>query len=186
MPNPFLESARLWYRAPEPEDAKVIAGYLMDPRVRRNLAIGRFPFSEAGEAKWIEAQTKPPVAEGATDVTMVVGIKGEQTVLGGTGLHRISWLHRHAEWGVYIGRPDQWGKGYGREMARTTLKYAFDVLNLNRVMLRVNADNIGGIKSYEAAGFVREGVQRQAMYVEGKYLDTILMGVLRQDWRDPQ
>lgn len=186
MPRPFLESERLWFRSPEPGDAPVITGYLTDPRVRRNLAIGRFPFSEAGEAKWIEAQAKPPVVDGATDVTFCVGIKGEELILGGTGLHKINWLHRNAEWGVYIGRPDQWGKGFGREMARTMLRYAFGTLNLVRVMLRVNADNTGGIKAYEAAGFRHEGVLRKAMFVEGEYLDTILMAALREEWRDRQ
>lgn len=184
MPSPFLESERLWYRSLEPGEAPQVAAYLQDPRVRRNLAIGRFPFSEAGEAKWIEAQTKPPVAEGPTDVSLCVGLKGQQTILGGTGLHRISWLHRSAEWGIYIGQPEQWGKGYGREMARTMLRYAFDTLNLHRVMLRVNADHIGGIKSYEAAGFVREGVLRQSVFVEGRYLDTLLMAALRDEWKE--
>lgn len=184
MPRPFLESERLWYRSPEPADAAVITGYLVDPRVRRNLGIGRFPFSEAGEAKWIEAQAKPPVVDGATDVSFVVGLKGDDAILGGTGLHKITWVHRHAEWGIYIGKPEQWGKGYGREMARMMLKYAFETLNLNRVMLRVNADNAGGIKAYEAAGYKREGVLRKAMFVEGQYMDTLLMAVLREEWKE--
>lgn len=186
MPAPFLESERLWYRCPEPADAPEITGCLLDPRVRRNLAIGRFPFSEAGEAKWIEAQAKPPVFDGATDITLCVGIRGETRILGGTGLHKINWLHRHAQWGLYIGRPDQWGKGYGREIARAMLRYAFATLNLNRVMLRVNADHTGGIKAYEAVGFVREGVLRQAMFVDGRYVDNLVMAVLREQWRDTQ
>jgi len=178
----FLESERLWYRAPEPADAPHFTRFLHDPRVRRNLGIGRFPFNEAGEAKWIEGRSHPPLFDAAADVSLCVGIKGESEPLGSTGLHHINWLNRHAEWGILIGRPDQWGKGYGREIARTTLRYAFETLNLNRVGLRVNAGNLGGIKAYESAGFKREGVMRQAVYLDDRYEDQLFMAVIRDEW----
>lgn len=184
MPATFLESGRLWYRMPVAADAPLFTAYLNDPRVRRNLGIGRFPFNEMGEAKWIESRSLPPVVDGATDVTLCFGMKGEDAPLGGTGLHKINWLNRHAEWGIYIGKPTEWGKGYGREVARTMLRYAFGTLNLHRVNLRVNDDNVGGIKAYEAAGFKHEGVFRQVVFVDGKYRDQCLMAALHDEWHD--
>ena len=64
------------------------------------------------------------------------------------------------------------------EAARRMLRYAFEELNLNRVMLRVNRSNIGGMKAYEAAGFVQEGVLRQAAFVDGELDDMLVMSVL--------
>ncbi|MBK8205816.1 MAG: GNAT family N-acetyltransferase [Planctomycetes bacterium] len=183
MPATFLESDRLWYRAPEKSDVPFLTSALLDPRVRRNLLVGRYPFSEAGEEKWIERHAQPPAVDGVTDVVMVFGPKGSEQPLGSTGLHRISMLHRSAEWGIFIGRPEEWGKGYGREVARGMLRYGFDTLNLHRIHLRVNADNERGIKAYRAAGFIDEGRQREASYVEGKYVDLVLMAVLRHEWR---
>jgi RimJ/RimL family protein N-acetyltransferase len=180
----FLESERLWYRAPAPADAPVITAYLSDPRVRRGLGIGRFPFNEHGERKWIETRSEPPQFDAVKDISFVVGLKGEEVLIGGTGLHQVQWLHRNAEWGIYIGRPELWGTGYGREMAGAMLRYAFGTLNLHRVSLRVNADNAGGIRAYEAAGFRREGVLRQAIWVDGVYVDQLVMAVLREEWRD--
>jgi RimJ/RimL family protein N-acetyltransferase len=179
----FLESERLWFRAPEKSDVAFYMQALQDPRVRRNLLIGRYPFNEAGELAWLERHSEPPAIDGKTDVVMAFGLKGSDQPLGTTGLHRISMLHRNAEWGVFVGRPEDWGKGFGREVARTTLRYAFDTLNLHRVYLRVNADNERGLRSYKAAGFVREGVQRAHIFVEGKYVDLVLMGVLRDEWQ---
>jgi [ribosomal protein S5]-alanine N-acetyltransferase len=179
----FMESERLWYRAPEKADAPLLTRYLQDPEVRRNLLIGRFPFSVDNELHWIEQRhSGPPVMEGATDVGFLFGPLGTDTLIGGTGLHRISWLHRHAEWGIFIGDTAQWGKGYGREVARAMLRYAFQTLNLHRVFLRVNADNERGVRAYEAAGYRREGVMRQAVFVDGAYVDQVVMSVLRPEW----
>lgn len=177
----YMESERLWYRAPERTDAPFFTAALQDPRVRLNLGMGRYPFNEEGEAKWIEQQSKPPVMDGATDVVLAFGVKGGE-ILGSTGLHRISMLHRSCEWGIFIGRPDEWGKGYGREVAKATLRYAFNTLNLHRVQLRVNVTNEAGVKAYRAAGFVDEGCLRQSMFVEGAWVDVLVMAALRDEW----
>ena len=95
----------------------------------------------------------------------------------------LNWVVRRGEWGILIGEPEHWNQGYGREVARRMLEYAFEELNLNRVELRVNAANPAGIKAYEAAGFVREGTLRQAGWVEGRYEDMLVMSVLREEWQ---
>lgn len=181
----FLESERLWYRARELSDAAFFTKALQDIRVSRHLMVGRFPFNEEGERKFLEGANHPPQIDAATDVALVFGIKDEEQALGASGLHRINWLHRNAEWGIVIGRPDEWGKGYGREVARTMLNYAFNSLNLHRVYLRVDASNEKGVKAYEAAGFKHEGVAREAVFVDGAYVDQIVMAVLRHEWESP-
>jgi RimJ/RimL family protein N-acetyltransferase len=178
----YLESERLWYRAPQASDVPFMTGALQDPRVRRNMLVGRYPFNEEAEIAWLARHAEPPQIDGKTDVGFVFGLRGADEPLGGTGLHRISMLNRNAEWGIYVGRPEEWGKGYGREVAGAMLKYGFDTLNLHRVYLRVNADNPRGIKAYEAAGFRHEGVQRAHHFVEGTYVDVVSMGILREEW----
>jgi RimJ/RimL family protein N-acetyltransferase len=65
---------------------------------------------------------------------------------------------------------------------RLLLRHGFDTLNLNRIFLRVDADNLGGIRAYEKAGFIHEARLRQADFREGKYRDDLIMSVLRSDW----
>lgn len=45
------------------------------------------------------------------------------------------------------------GKGYGRELIRLALRYAFDVLQVERVTIGVFADNLPARRCYQAAGF---------------------------------
>jgi RimJ/RimL family protein N-acetyltransferase len=66
---------------------------------------------------------------------------------------------------------------------KVLLKFAFERLNLNRVSLRVFDYNQRAIKSYEKCGFKREGVLRQDRFYAGGYHDTIMMGILRQEFQ---
>jgi len=40
------------------------------------------------------------------------------------------------------------------------------------------------MRVYEKAGFLKEGVLRQDIYVNGTYHDTIVMGILREEWKE--
>jgi RimJ/RimL family protein N-acetyltransferase len=62
------------------------------------------------------------------------------------------------------------------------LRHCFDTLNLNRVYLRVYAENLRAKRSYDKAGFVEEGRQREGVYKHGKYDNVVIMSVLRSEW----
>ena len=84
-----------------------------------------------------------------------------------------------------IGDKSYWGKGYGREAINLLLQYAFQYRNQHKVWLRVNENNKRAINSYRACGFVEEGRQRSHVWSDGRYVDLILMGVLREEWKSP-
>jgi len=79
--------------------------------------------------------------------------------------------------------PDIYGRGYGTEATTLVLDYAFDTVGLHRVELDVYSFNPRGQRAYEKAGFVREGVRRQALRWDGEWHDVIVMGVLATDPR---
>jgi RimJ/RimL family protein N-acetyltransferase len=81
-----------------------------------------------------------------------------------------------------IGDKTCWGKGYGTEVMSLLLRHCFGTLNLNRVQLRVFSRNARARRTYEKVGFIEEGTLRQAGYNQGKYDDTIIMGILRSEW----
>ena len=60
-------------------------------------------------------------------------------------------------------------------------KVAFETLELNRIELVTDIDNERGIRSYEKAGFVREGILRAKRVRYGEPLDMLIMSVLRED-----
>ena len=60
--------------------------------------------------------------------------------------------------------------------------YAFDRLNLETVYLGVNVENGSAIRSYEKAGFQREGTRRKLVYRNSRYYDILMMSVIREEW----
>ncbi|MEK6858024.1 MAG: GNAT family protein, partial [Nanoarchaeota archaeon] len=68
------------------------------------------------------------------------------------------------------------------EVTKLLVQYAFDKLNLNKVYLGVNVENIGAVKSYEKTGFVHEGRLREEVYRNGRYYDVHKMSILRSEW----
>ncbi|MCJ7435442.1 MAG: GNAT family N-acetyltransferase, partial [Anaerolineales bacterium] len=75
-----------------------------------------------------------------------------------------------------------WNQGLGTEAMTLLLRIGFETLNLNRIFLRVYADNSRAVRSYEKAGFILEGTLRQAVYKKGRYEDLHIMSVLRSEW----
>ncbi len=90
--------------------------------------------------------------------------------------HQVSWL------GIGIGEPDYRGKGYGTDAMRVLVRYGFQELGLYRIQLGVIGYNTRAVRSYEKVGFVREQVQRAAIYRDGVRSDTYTMGLLRPEW----
>jgi RimJ/RimL family protein N-acetyltransferase len=104
--------------------------------------------------------------------------------IGNIGLHNINWEWSTATVGIMIGEKDHWGKGYGTDAMKTIVNFAFNMMNLRRLSLEVNADNIRGIKCYEKAGFVTEGIKRKERYYNGRYTDIVIMGILKEEPAD--
>ncbi len=87
------------------------------------------------------------------------------------------------ELGIIIGEKSAWDQGFGTDVVRTLLRHAFDTLNLNRVVLRVFETNLRAMQVYKKIGFVEEGRLRQDHFIDGKYVDVVIMGILRVEWK---
>jgi ribosomal protein S18 acetylase RimI-like enzyme len=73
--------------------------------------------------------------------------------------------------------PDHRGKGIGTALVRAALQMA-KAAGLTRVELTVRAQNARAIVLYERLGFVREGVKRHAVRVDGRDEDLVCMGLV--------
>ncbi|KAJ3731083.1 acyl-CoA N-acyltransferase [Lentinula guzmanii] len=82
--------------------------------------------------------------------------------------------------------PEFWGRGYATEIVGFVVDYAFRELALHRITLNVFESNVRAIRVYEKIGFVREGVQRKANWMEGRWEDVIWMAILREEWKAEQ
>ena len=103
-------------------------------------------------------------------------------IIGEIGLDGVRWTHGDCFVGIGLGEREFWGKGYGTDAMKIILRYAFSELNLQRVTLNVFEYNQRGVRSYEKAGFVHEGREREVLLREGRRWDVHYMGILREDW----
>ena len=118
---------------------------------------------------------------GAGGVNLVIAEKSGKRYLGQCALTRVDQTARHAELAIVMA-PDSAGRGYGREAVRLLLDYGFRQMNLNRVYLRVYAENERAVRCYQACGFREEGRQREQVYFDGHYGDVLEMGILRREF----
>jgi diamine N-acetyltransferase len=102
------------------------------------------------------------------------GMGGEGERAGMVELVEIDHLHRRAEFLVMIA-PERQGHGYGSVATRLAINYAFRVLNLYKLYLLVDVDNVAAIRIYEKCGFQREGVLIDEFFSDGRYHSVIRM-----------
>jgi len=122
--------------------------------------------------------------EGSGRIVGRFAIDVDGTYVGEISLHSrgINRAAQAASFGIGIYHPDFVGKGYGREAIGLFLDWAFRIQNFRRLWLGVLATNERAIRCYAACGFIEEGRQRQHAYVDGEYVDVVLMGLLRCEW----
>lgn len=73
-------------------------------------------------------------------------------------------------------------RGFGTEAMRLIIDYAFETLPIHRLELSVFAFNDRAVAVYTKLGFVREGVERDVLFWDGEYHDSVIMSILRPDW----
>jgi RimJ/RimL family protein N-acetyltransferase len=176
MINAFLIGKKVYLRPLEKADASLMVPWFNDQEVIRTLRRYR-PLTLKEEEEWLDK-----VAQDEGGVVLGIVVRETDRLIGGTGLHQTDFRNRHSTFGIIIGEKTEWGKGYGTEATALVVRYAFETLNLNRVWLHAYEYNKAGLRAYEKVGFKKEGVLRQDCYREGRYWDTIVMGILREDW----
>lgn len=103
--------------------------------------------------------------------------------VGDLALTDVDKDNRSASFRIALNGPEFFGVGYGTEATRLLLDYAFDVVGLHRVSLEVFDYNPRAQRAYEKAGFVREGLQREALWWDGEWHDVVTMAILKTDPR---
>ncbi|MDP9409116.1 MAG: GNAT family N-acetyltransferase [Actinomycetota bacterium] len=93
------------------------------------------------------------------DLRLLLFLKGTQTLVGGSGLHRIDWTVPKFEIGYWC-RTRFTGRGYVTEAVRGISDFAFDVLGARRVEIRCDSRNLPSARVAERAGFRLEGELR--------------------------
>lgn len=167
----------------DPEEmGRAFSGWSRDSEYWRLMDAGAVRMPSAKEAtKFLEKELEE-LAAGFYPFS--ARALADDRLIGEIVLDVVNWPGRDAFVGLSIGRREDWGKGYGTEMMRLLLQFAFMEVNLRRVSLAVFEYNPRAIRSYEKAGFRHEGRIRQFLNKEGRRWDMLCMSVLREEWME--
>jgi diamine N-acetyltransferase len=171
----MIPGERIVLRAIEREDLPNYVVWLNDPAVLTYFGPVE-PLSLAKEERWYEHQLQDK-----STCNFAVEFEGQH--FGGAGFCQIDERIGSAEIGLFVGIPELWDQGLGRDVLQTLLRFGFEQLNQHRISLRVFAGNERAIHLYEQTGFQHEGRWRQAEYRDGRYHDMLWMSVLRGEWK---
>lgn len=102
-------------------------------------------------------------------------------LIGDIGLVEINWRRSEAELVVRIGPVKYLGKGYGHDAISSFLDYMFSATRLDRIYLRVLADNLRAVKCFEKCGFKKNWVMTRQIVREQPPKKLFLMSIERDN-----
>ncbi|WP_431681997.1 GNAT family N-acetyltransferase [Kitasatospora sp. KL5] len=177
--KPVLTGDLVQLRPFRPEDLPDIAAALDDPEVRRLTGSEGHPaFDPDALARWYNSRNEQP-----DRLDLAVTDPATGRCVGEVVLNEWDEANRSCNFRTLIG-PAGRNRGLGTEALRLVLGHAFDHLGLHRVSLEVYAFNPRARRVYEKAGFVAEGVLRQALRDGDTWVDATVMSVLAPEWAD--
>jgi RimJ/RimL family protein N-acetyltransferase len=177
----MLQGKRVRLRSMTREDLPRLWEFNNDLEVE--LAGGGDPPTPQSLAR-LQAEYDQEVAKGGRDGP-AFAIEADGKLIGQCALFNINPVARTCELGITIGDKEYWGRGYGRESVNLLVEYAFRQNNFHKVWLQVHARNERALSAYRACGFQQEGRLRAHVWSNGSYDDLIQMGLLREEWQQP-
>jgi RimJ/RimL family protein N-acetyltransferase len=160
-------------RAPRTDDIPLYTEYLADPVV----------------SVWLEDRCQRPMS--ALDVESFVfqrgwvvwSIESGQRFVGITGLSDPDAMRGLARFFIVIGDRTVWGKGLGTRVTRAVLDKAFTELGLRKVVSDYLEPNEASRLIHKRNGFTVEGRLRQDAWRQGRWVDRILLSILREEYQ---
>lgn len=116
---------------------------------------------------------------------MAIVNKESNEFIGDIGFYNMDFYSNNTEVGYTIVKKF-WRQGVASECIKAIENFAFNKLNMNRVIAMVNSDNISLIKLLEKLGFNKDGVLREHYYNNSKneYISICVYSLIKNDIKD--
>ena len=111
---------------------------------------------------------------------VMIAMQEDQSV----GLYKISnidWLNRHYDSAHDVFKKHR-GGGLGYKILEAGVDFGFEVLNMHRIDTEVLINNVASHKTAINAGYILEGIRREAVHKCGEWIDSNFYGILYEDW----
>lgn len=175
MKDVLLQGRRLYLRGLRAEDADGdYPHWLNDAETCAGNSHAVYPYSLEAARGYIRDS-----AASIDNLVLAIVTADNDKHIGNIALQRVHAINRSAEFAILLGDKSAWGQGYGAEAGRLICAHGFAALNLHRIHCGTFASNAAMMRLAEKLGMRREGLQRQAAYKNGVYVDIVLYGLLR-------
>jgi UDP-4-amino-4,6-dideoxy-N-acetyl-beta-L-altrosamine N-acetyltransferase len=147
---------------------------------RNDPAVSKWMYTnhEIGEAEhnaWFDAML--------ADVSKVYWkIVADGVAVGAVFLTGVSSQGSSCEWGMYLADVNTRGKGVAQAACALSFRYAFNELAVDAVKCEAVAQNENAIGLYESVGYVRTGIQIDAVQRGGEMLSVVTLELTRKSW----
>ena len=99
--------------------------------------------------------------------------------IGNIKIGPIHKRYKNADISYFIGDRRVWGRGYAKEAVKLIIDFGFDVLLLHRIQAGIISGNDSSAKVLTNNGFIKEGVLKEKILVDGEFRDHIMYGLIR-------
>lgn len=135
-------------------------------------------------ANSVEEQAAWIAGRPGSEYNFVIALKDGRAV-GMLSLVGVNMMSRHGESARFLIGDEDAVKGVPAAVEAMKLLYAFafDTLGLRRIFGNVTSDNMLMVKWQKYLGMKEEGRMRQHHFLNGKYQDAIILGLLDDEYR---
>ncbi|MDT8305571.1 MAG: GNAT family N-acetyltransferase [Anaerolineae bacterium] len=182
FPEQF-ETERLLIRAPRPGDGaelnRAVRESWAELQAWMPWAQGKVPPQSESEARLREARARFLTRE---DLWLLLFMKGSNTLVGSSGLHRINWAVPRFEIGYWV-RTQFARRGYITEAVNGITAFAVDELGARRMEIRCDSRNLRSAAVARRCGYELEATLRHddRHPVDGSLRDTLIFVRLAGD-----
>lgn len=171
----FLTDGTISLRPVEREDLPQLRDWRNDQEIRLRTREFR-PLNMENQERWFQRISSP----GSHDFMFIVEHIANQACVGVVGLCAWSARDRTAECSFYIGDTQARGKGYVTRALTLLHDWGFSELGLDRCW--AESYDEARTKTLERLGYKREGVLRKHVFRNGKRVDSVMLGLLKEEW----
>jgi len=102
--------------------------------------------------------------------------------IGIIGLSETDFENKSTNYYIAIGDLDFRSRGISKAVIEMLFDHVFNTLKLNRIYTCIDKDNRVSIGMHARVGFLTEGVLRQHLIKNGKYIDRMMVSILAEDY----
>ena len=178
MKNTFLTGERVYLRGLEELDLNGnYIQWLNDEEVCKYNSHHIFPYGKQKALEYIKR-----VNFSNRFLVLAVVLKENDIHIGNIALQNINYINQNAEYAILFGEKDYLGKGYAKEASLLVLRHGFLELNLRRIYCGTSEENIPMQKLAGYLGMKTEGVRREALFKNGKFMNIVEFGILKDEF----